>query len=382
MGRRRGLGSRRVCRLGGVGGTAQGLGAGDAQLSRAGLAAVRAAAARARPRSRGPPRRDRAGGGGDRRSDAAERPGVDARPPGGRKRRSGRRWPASATSPTSTSCARSASARARSGNPALAEMARAGLAGRADLRPRKATCGRRSPSWSARSPALIALAARPRRRGGARSSARRRATSCDCRRRSACPFPIMPGPGAARRGAARTRAAGRGARGASPGAGPQRQPHPLGARFGPRRERARRGRSGAPSTTGESSPTTNKADADRPELAEVRRRCRPDAPPGSARRPLLADSRRVAAGVAGLRRRRLPWRSPIRRRRSGTHAPTRGRQDAARRIRRGNGSAGSAYNETGRPSGRPSGRPVIASSVASPEPLAPSPEPVRRCSGS
>ena len=348
VGRRRGVGSRGVRRLGGVGRARKGLP--PAMRSYHSLAWRQyellqlgrvSDAARAH-------RRDRAGGRGHRRPDPAERPGVDARAAGASRPR---HWDghgqASATSATSTSCARSASARRARATRRWRSWPAAGLAARAtapqegDLRPAIAIMERQVA-------ALIALA------GGRGDEAVRDPPRGDARRAGAAAAarpadPDHPGAGAARRGAARTAATGRGARGVRAGAGPQRQPHALGARLGPGRgalgqaDAARRHYQAVLANY-------DKADADRPELAEVRAGAVVRRSAGRRRLPrwpLLP----IAAGDRRPRRRGCPAA------RHSPPAPQRPRPGGRRRrrpgIHRGNGSAASRTRERGDPKAAP-----------------------------
>ena len=188
VGRCRGVGPGGVRRLRSAGSKRTGTAAGGAQLPRAGVASVRAAAAGTISRGAArlideiAPVVEATG-----ELTPAERPGVDARAAGARDAPLGRPWPTSATSATSTSSCAIGFSAARSGNPRLAELARPGLAGRArrglqegDLRPAIAIMEREVA-------ALIALA------GGRGGRGRRDPDGSDraelrCRRRSACRF--------------------------------------------------------------------------------------------------------------------------------------------------------------------------------------------------
>ena len=321
------LGSRRLRRLGGVGRSARGFAPAmrsyhalawrQYELLQLGRFSEAAAAHR----------RDRAGGEGDRRSDAAERPVLDARalrgrdPPLGACMASERNF-----GNVNELCAIGFSA-ARSGNPALAELARGRRWPAGPPRPRKATCGRPSPSWSARW--------RPdRARRPAAATRRSQILRAATRRRAAAAAAAGPAdPDQARRRSCSARCcsswAGRPRRSTpfGAGAGAQRQPHAVGARLGP----GRGARSGRPTrragTTRRCWPTTSSADADLPELAEARaalssrRGAAPARRPAgrSCRSPLASPASSVAA-AAGARR------SPTaQRNRRSTGAPPRRR---------------------------------------------------------
>ena len=125
----------------------KGLGLAHAQLSRAVVASVRAAAARTLSRGVGHARRAGADGQGQRRPHPAERPVIDAGAVCGRDATLGHPGQRRATSATSTNCSPLASVRrARATPPSRSWRAR-------DLRharnrSRKATSGRPWPSWS------------------------------------------------------------------------------------------------------------------------------------------------------------------------------------------------------------------------------------------
>ena len=223
---------------------------------------------------------------------------------------------------------------ARSGNPALAEMARAGLAGAGHrARGRRAAAGDRDHGAPGRRPDRPGR--RPRRRGGARSSraaAQSRAGTAAAVRPA---HPDHPGAGTARRGAARTAATGRGARRISRRRW-RRNANRTRSVLGSARAAARLGQTDTARRHYEAVLANySKADADRPELAEIRAALSSDAPPAgaTARWPLVP----VAAGIAGLVG-AAALVLAVRRRRSGTHA-----QPAAAKappgIRRGNGNA-------------------------------------------
>ena len=107
------------------------------------------------------------------------------------------------------------------------------------IRAAKAICARRSRSWSARSPALIALAA-------GRTDEAVETLQAAARRGAAAPAAARPadtaqaGAGAARRGAARGRPAARGDRTVRAGAAPEPEPIAVGPRPRPRRGGDRR----------------------------------------------------------------------------------------------------------------------------------------------